>query len=146
MEDGHTIDTIDLKQFPFQKEIKRDTFNKADWFTDYQRQRAYSIYYRYSLSKNDIVTDSIEFEMMAGNVSYVLLGNTSGGKFIVLSYDNGGGTLTLGYVFILDIKGDKLIRLGGFLEPTDSKGDPVRIKDNTITNGAVKYDVPASAE
>ena len=124
----------------------RDTI-WSNWLTDYQKQRAYSTHYRYSLFTNDITADSMEFEMKPGFVCYILLGNTTGGKFIVLVYNNGGGTTIFGYVFVLDIKGDKLIRLGGFLEPIDYSMNsyPVIIKGNTLVNGAIKYEIPLSA-
>lgn len=158
-----TIDTIDLKQFPFQKETRRDDFGKFDWYTDSQRhstyikfdwltdnqrQRTYSLYHRFD-SENDIAIDSTEFVGASYcKIAYSLIGNTIGGKFIVLASDQcTDAKLLLGYVFILDIVGDKLIRLGGFWESNDYSLNnyPVIIKGNTITNGANKYEIPASA-
>lgn len=128
MAEGNSKDTVDLSKYPF------DAYSFQESIKGYT-----DTIYKSKFTKDHL--DSMPYEY----ASYRVMANTSGGKFIILGSYNDGGTLTIMNVFILDIQGDKLIKLGGFLETYETKGYPVEIKGNTIINGSIKYQIPPSA-
>lgn len=143
--DGGSADTVNLRLNPFMSNSYRDTSWTFSWESAYQKQRAYrsdlgSDYYR-----TNYQLDSTRASYFAlGFTNYIVLGMTTGGKFIVLSILNGGGSLTQCCVFILDIRGDTLVRLG-YTEIENIRDYPIEIKGNTISCGKVKYEIPKSA-
>jgi hypothetical protein len=136
MAEGNGKDTADLRKFPYDAHSYKDSSKFFHpWIKDYQTDRIY-----WSKFTRDY------FGAISNEVAeYMVMGNTSGGKFIILGSYNGGGTLTITNVFILDIQGDKLIKLGGFLETYDTKRYPVEIRGDTIINGSITYQIPLSA-
>lgn len=141
-------DTIDIGKYPFGKAVQHDSIYHSIWKMPYQQKRSYYMEFMFNKNINDYSANSANNESQNTLISYIVLGNTRGGKFIVLAYLKADTLNYDPYIFILDIQGDKLIRLGGFGQDltSDSFYDtPVLIKGDTIINGTIKYPIPISA-
>ena len=114
---------INLKDSIFKREVKLDTNNlNTGW------------------ASCEIDYDSFQ----PGYIAYKVIGRTKQGDFVLLVYQNGGGTLTFPYVYIVKLEGDKIIRTGNFsAEPLYQYPDePIEIRGNEIINGKIHYTIP----
>ena len=117
MESGDTIRPQSVNLNDFKREVVVDTFKGE-------------IFYRCYLEYDDVIF-------------YSLFQKISGDRFIVKVYSR-GGTLTIPYVFVLKVLGDKLVKVGWFTaEPLyKNPQTTLSIKDNVITNGSIRYKIP----
>ena len=119
MADGTSADSVDLKAGSFAQPVYRDT--------DFYLRSEKEIWMRCNLDYN-------------GFTFYHVMGFANG-KFIVMAYLNGGGTLTQALVFFLQIKGVKLYKAGQFETPNTRDFD-VTVKGNEVIYRGKHHQVP----